>query len=164
MPQIAQILETYASQIFWMLITFGLIYFVVGRGMLPKVEATVDARDRQIAEDLAAAERARSEASGLEGAWQAELAQTRGAAQVEAAKAKAKAARDSDGRVAKADAEIGAKIADAEKRIAKAHAKAMSSLDTVAAQAAADIVAKVSGVKVTDTQAAKAVKTVMANG
>lgn len=164
MPQIAQILETYASQIFWLLLTFGLVYFVIGRGMVPKVEATVDARDKKIAEDLAAAERARHEAEGLEGAWQADLAETRGAAQVEAAKAKAKAAKDAEARVAKADAEVGAKLSEAEAKIAKARAKAMASLDIVAADAAADIVAKVSGIKVTDVQAAKAVKAVMANG
>jgi F-type H+-transporting ATPase subunit b len=164
MPQIAQILETYASQIFWLLIVFGLIYFVIGRGMLPKIEATVDARDKQIADDLAAAERARHEAEGLEGAWQAELAETRGAAQADAAKAKAKAAKDAESRIAKADAEIGAKIAEAEKGIAKARTKALGSLETVAAEAAADIVAKVSGAKVTAAQATKAVKTVLANG
>ena len=38
MPQISQILETYASQFFWLLIVFGLIYFTIGHGMLPKIE------------------------------------------------------------------------------------------------------------------------------
>ena len=57
MPQISQILETYASQFFWLLIVFGLIYFTIGKGMLPKIEANMDARDRKIADDLAAAER-----------------------------------------------------------------------------------------------------------
>jgi hypothetical protein len=52
MPQIAQILETYASQFFWLMIVFGLVYFTIGHGMLPKVEATMDARNRKIADDL----------------------------------------------------------------------------------------------------------------
>ncbi|MFN5820814.1 MAG: ATPase, partial [Novosphingobium sp.] len=56
MPQIAQLAETWSSQIFWMLIFFGFIFFVIGRGMVPKVMATVETRDRQIASDLAAAE------------------------------------------------------------------------------------------------------------
>jgi len=55
MPQIAQIVDTYASQIFWLLIVFGLIYFGIGRSMLPKIESTVEARDARIASDLAAA-------------------------------------------------------------------------------------------------------------
>ncbi|MFN5644622.1 MAG: ATPase, partial [Sphingomonadales bacterium] len=65
MPQIAQILETYASQFFWLLLVFGLLYFVIGRGMVSKIDANVEARDRKIAEDLAAAEKARAEAEGL---------------------------------------------------------------------------------------------------
>jgi F-type H+-transporting ATPase subunit b len=164
MPQIAQILETYASQVFWMLITFGVIYFMIGRGMLPKIDATVDARDRKIADDLAAAERAKADSEGMEEAWQAELQSTRAAAQVEAAKAKAKAANDGQGRIAKADAELAAKVAAAEKSIAKARSKALGNLESIATDAAADLVAKVSGAKVTSVQAAKAVKAVMSHG
>ena len=73
MPQISQILDTYASQLFWLLIVFGLVYFTIGRGMLPKVEATMDARDRKIADDLAAAEIARAEADKLGDSGTADL-------------------------------------------------------------------------------------------
>ena len=53
MPQIAQFSDTVASQVFWMLVFFGFIFFVIGRGMVPKVMATMEARDQQIAADLA---------------------------------------------------------------------------------------------------------------
>ena len=69
MPQIAQIASTYASQFFWLFLTFGLIYLVVGRGMVPKISGTVQARDNRIADDLAAAERARGEADAREEAY-----------------------------------------------------------------------------------------------
>ena len=62
MPQIAQLSETFASQIFWVLLFFGLVFFVIGKGMVPKVMATVDARDASVAADLKAAEAARAEA------------------------------------------------------------------------------------------------------
>ena len=55
MPQIEQIASTYASQIFWLLVTFGALYFFVGKLMVPKIQATVDARDTRVASDLAAA-------------------------------------------------------------------------------------------------------------
>ena len=45
MPQIEQIADTYASQIFWTLLAFGFVFFVVGLGMLPRVLSTVDQRD-----------------------------------------------------------------------------------------------------------------------
>ena len=79
MPQINQILETYASQFFWLLIVFGLIYFTIGHGMLPKIEASMDARDRKIADDLAAAERARTEADNLGDSGAADLTAARNA-------------------------------------------------------------------------------------
>ncbi|WP_397591711.1 ATPase [Sphingorhabdus sp.] len=164
MPQIAQILETYASQFFWLMIVFGLVYFTIGHGMLPKVEATVDARNRKIADDLAAAELARAEADDLGDSGEADLTAARTAAQAKSASAKAKAAKDADARLAKADAEISAKIAAADAELAKATAKALSDIETVAAEAAADIVAKVSGAKITSAQAAKAVKAVMSHG
>ena len=62
MPQIAQLAATYSSQIFWLLIFFGFTFFAVGRGMVPKVMDTVAQRDKQIADDLLAAERARKQA------------------------------------------------------------------------------------------------------
>jgi len=52
MPQIAQLSATYASQIFWALIFFGFVFFAIGRGMVPKVMATMATRDKQIADDL----------------------------------------------------------------------------------------------------------------
>ena len=71
MPQIAQIDATFASQLFWLILTFGLVYFVIGKGMLPKIEATVEARDNRISDDLAAAERARAAADETEEAYRA---------------------------------------------------------------------------------------------
>ena len=84
MPQIAQILETYASQFFWMLLVFGILYFVIGRGMVSKIDANVEARDRKIADDLAAAEKARAEADGLVAGGSDALNAARGEAQAKA--------------------------------------------------------------------------------
>jgi len=81
MPQISQIASTYASQIFWLLVTFGALYFFVGKLMVPKIQATVDARDTRIASDLAAAEAARRAADETEEAWRAKMDQARAAAQ-----------------------------------------------------------------------------------
>ncbi len=41
MPQIAQLAETWSSQIFWLMVFFGITFFVIGRGMVPKVMETV---------------------------------------------------------------------------------------------------------------------------
>ena len=73
MPQIAQLALVYQSQWFWLLLVLGAIYFFVGRGIVPKVEATVDDRDAKIAADLAEAERLRDEADKTELAWRTRI-------------------------------------------------------------------------------------------
>ena len=66
MPQIVQLSDIFFSQLFWLLLVFGIIYFVIGRGMVPKIQSVVQAREDKIAGDLAAAQRAREEAETLE--------------------------------------------------------------------------------------------------
>lgn len=163
MPQINQLLLVYQSQWLWLLLVLAVIYFGIGRGMLPRIEKTVDDRDARIAGDLAAAERARAAAHETEERAKAADTEARAVAQAVAAQAKAKAAKDAENRLAKADAEIASMVAAAEQGIARARGKALESLEAVAVDAAQDIVAKVSGAKVTPAQAAKAVKAVMGN-
>lgn len=158
MPQIAQLAETYASQIFWLLIFFGFTFFVIGRGMVPKVLATVGQRDQQIADDLAAAQAARDKADAEEEAWRVRENENRAAAQKLVAEAKAEAARKSEKTIAAAQKRLDTKLTEAEERIAAARAEAMAEVETVAAKAAQDIVARLAGVKVTGAAAAKAVK------
>ena len=158
MPQIAQLSETFASQVFWMLIFFGFIFFVIGRGMVPKVMATVEARDKQIAGDLAAAEAARKAADSQEEAWRVAANQQRAEAQALIAKAKAEAAKATETRLAGVNAVLGKRLADAEDRIASARAGALGEIEAVASEAASDIVARLAGVTVDAAAARAAVK------
>ncbi|HKT76374.1 MAG TPA: ATPase [Sphingobium sp.] len=164
MPQIAQIAETYASQIFWMLVTFGFVFFVIGRGMVPKVQATADARDAKITGDLDAAKAAFARADEAEADYRARDAESRAAAQATLAQAKAEAAKASEGRLAAADAEIAGLIGAAEARIQAATNAAMAEIETVAADAARDMVARISGVNASDEAARNAVKAALAHG
>lgn len=158
MPQIAQLAETYASQIFWMLVFFGFVFFVIGRGMVPKVMATVEARDTQIASDLAAADAARKAADAEEEAWRVQANKQRAEAQALIAQAKADAAKASETRLAAAGTKIDAWIAEADARIAAARSGALGEIEAVASEAAQDIVSRVAGLKVDARAAASAVK------
>jgi F-type H+-transporting ATPase subunit b len=164
MPQIAQILDTYASQIFWLVIVFGLIYFGIGRAMLPKIEGTVEARDRKIAGDLAAAEAARAQADADEEAYRARIEATRAEAMKATQEAKSAAALDAEKRVKAADAELAAKAADADARLRAAQADALAQIEDVATEAAQEIVAKVSGAQVARDEAASAVRVALNHG
>ena len=164
MPQINQLLLVYQSQWFWLLVVLGLIYFVIGRGMAPKIEATVDARDKKIADDLAAAERARAAADQVEESLRLDLVGARADAQAVAAAAKAQSAKDAENRVSKANAAINETLAAADTTLAKARHNALESIESVATEAAQDIVAKLAGTKISAADAAKAVKAVLAHG
>lgn len=164
MPQIAQIVETYASQIFWLLIVFGLIYFGIGKSMLPKIESTVDARDQKIASDLAAAEAARTAADATEEAYRVRMDGARTSALKAMQEAKAAATAEAEARVKAVDAELAAKAADADARLKAAQAQALLGIADVAAEAAQEIVVKVSGAAVSRASASEAVKAALANG
>jgi F-type H+-transporting ATPase subunit b len=164
MPQIAQLAEVWSSQVFWMLVTFGFVFFVVGLGMVPKIQSTVEARDSKISGDLEAAKAAFARGDEIEADYRTRENESRAAAQKLVAEAKAKAAKASEKQVATADAKIATKIAAAEAEIRAATTSAMAEIEAVAADAARDLVAKVSGVQPTAAVAAQAVKAALANG
>jgi F-type H+-transporting ATPase subunit b len=164
MPQIAQLGDVYASQLFWLLIFFGALFVIVGLGMLPKIQATIDSRDAKIAADLQAAERARDQADALEEAYRAEMDKSRGEAAKIAAEAKADAARSTEKAVAKADQAISAKIDKATAKIAEARAAARAEIEAVAADAAQQMVSRVAGLSVDADTARAAVAKELAHG
>jgi len=164
MPQIAQLAATYSSQIFWLLLTFGLLFFVVGRGMVPKIQSTVDSRNAKIADDLARAKAAFARADEIEEDYRVRENESRAAAQAIVAEAKAKAAKDSEKQVAAADKKVAARIAEAEEAIKASSAKALAELEAVSAEAAQDMVAKISGGEISREAAVQAVKVALAHG
>ncbi len=161
MPQISQVLEIYASQIFWLLLTFGFVFIVVGLGMVPKISATVDNRDAKIAGDLAAARAAQDEADKIEDDYRTRQNDVRAEVQKITQTAKDKGAKDAEGKIAEADSVIADKMAAAEASIRSATSKALTEIEGVASEAASDLVAKLSGAKVTAAEAGKAVKAVL---
>lgn len=161
MPQLSQISEIFASQLFWLIVTFGLVYLVIGRGMVPKIESTVDSRDRRIADDLAEAERARARADEIEEANRARTEENRAEALKVTQRAKEAAARDNERKLAAADAEIGATLGSAEQRIRAATRAAMAEIEEVSTEAAREMVERLAGVRVPRERAAQAVKAVL---
>ncbi len=163
MPQIDQLDAFTTSQIFWVLIFFGITFFFIGRGMVPKIMDTVAMRDKQIADDLAAAQAARDAADDQEEAWRKRENENRAAAQAVIAKAKAEGAAKSEKKIAAAQKRLDKKLADAELRIAEAQKDAMTEVEAVAAEATQDIVARLAGAKVTKPAAKAAVKEALSN-
>lgn len=163
MPQISQLALVYQSQWFWLVLTLAVIFFVVGRGILPKVEATIDARDAKIIADLDEAQRLQDEAEASEEAWRTQLNNARAEAHGVTAKAKEKAQADLEKKLAKADKEVAEKIAAAEAELEAARKAALGELELVASEVTQDIVAKLTGSKVSEAEARTAVAGALAN-
>jgi F-type H+-transporting ATPase subunit b len=164
MPQIAQLAETFSSQIFWMLVIFGLVFFVVGRGMVPRVMNTVELRDQQIAGDLAAAQAARDAADEQEAAWRKRENENRAEAHALVVAAKARSAAESEAELGQVQQGLDARMVEAEQRIAASRAAAAGEIETVAAQATREIVRRLAAVEVDEGTAAAAVKEALSHG
>ena len=161
MPQINQLSDVLYSQLFWLALTLAVIYFGIGKAMLPKIMSTMEARDSQITQDLAAAEAARREADSTEEAYRVRMDASRLDAVRLAADAKAASARATAARVAEADVGIDAVTNESERRLAAARASALGEIEGVAAGAAQELVAKLSGVSVGRSEATRAVQAAM---
>ncbi|MBB3035196.1 F0F1 ATP synthase subunit B family protein [Alteriqipengyuania lutimaris] len=164
MPQIDQLAETYSSQIFWLLVFFGITFFVVGRGMVPRVMDTMDKRSKQIADDISAAQSARDQADKEEEAWRVRENENRARAQALISEAKAEAAAKSEKKMSAAQKRLDKKLEEADARIAEARDSALTEIEAVATEAAQDIVAQLAGIKVTKPAANAAVKESLAHG
>ena len=59
MPQLNP--EFWVSQIFWLTLTFGILYIVLAKAILPKISSNLELRKSQIQENIEAAEKQRIE-------------------------------------------------------------------------------------------------------
>ena len=164
MPQISQIGEIFASQLFWLAIFFGAIFVVIGLGMLPKVMSTVDARDAKIAADLKGAEGAREAADALEEEYRLEMDKSRAESAGLANDAKVSAAKASEAQLGEANKAIGVKLDAAMAGIASARVSALAEVEGVAASVVQELAAKVAGLTVDDATARAAVAKELVHG
>ena len=158
MPQITQLPFIFASQLFWLAVVFGIIFFVIGRGMLPKIQGTVELRDRKIAEDLERAQAAREGAEETEAQWRARMDAARAETARIAQEAKQASALETEAKVKAAADQINAKVESAEARIREALTSARTEIQGVASEATREMVQRLTGIQIETHEAASAVK------
>ena len=157
MPQIEQLPYIFFSQLFWLGLVFGTIFFVIGRGMLPKIQGTVELRDAKIGEDLERAQAARAEADETEAQWRERMDAARGEAARLAHDAKQASASETEAKLNAAAEQINGKVESGEQRIREALTSARAEIESVAA-ATQEMVARLTGIQVDRKEAAQAVK------
>lgn len=160
-PPFDQIGEFGVSQVFWLIVTFAVLYIFVAFVFLPRIRAAVEGRDGAIKADVAKAAELSAKADTSVKQFEAQIATARANARDTAAKAKAEADKKTAAETAKVEADLNTRLASAEARIAETRAKAMSNVSAVAEDAAAAIAERLTGVKPSDAAVKKAVAGVM---
>ena len=143
MPQLDP--SHFANQIFWLVVTLAVIFFVLKQIALPRIGDTLSKRKGTIIGDLAAAEELKQKALSAEKAYNDALAQARVDAGKIVADAKAEIQADLATAIAKADAQIAAKSAESAKRIDEIRAGAVAAVSEVAQDTARELVAALGG-------------------
>jgi F-type H+-transporting ATPase subunit b len=155
---------TFPGQVFWLAITFGLLFLVLWRTTLPMIAGAIGARRNRIEGDLGTAESLRKDAANALAGYESALAAARSRALQLAGENKKRTVGEIEQLKAAADASAQGSMADAEKRIAAERAKAVSGVKAAAADAAADIVERLIGTPISREDAANAVAPVEKKG
>jgi F-type H+-transporting ATPase subunit b len=143
MPQLCA--DWIPNQIFWLVITLIVIYFVLSRVALPRIAAVLAERAGTITNDLAAAENLKDKARAAEAAYEKALADARNEANRIIAVARAELQAELDVELAKADAQIAVRTAESERALAAMRDQALDSIGIVARDTAREIVAVLGG-------------------
>jgi F-type H+-transporting ATPase subunit b len=155
LPQLE--IATYPSQLFWLLITFVVLYVLLSKIALPRVAEVLESRQERVDNDLTKAHQLREESDAVRSAYEQSLAESRAAAQAKVAATQ----NDINERVAAAEAEAAAKAAAelraAEERIAGAAATALDNIRDVAVDVSAQAVNKLIGIDVDTAVVSQAV-------
>ena len=135
----------FASQIFWLVIVFFVLYRLLKGQVIPKVAAILAERESRIQGDLDLAQKRRDELEAMQAAYEADLAKARADAQEQMRAAQTRMAEKQAAALDDVSREIAAQGADAEKRIAAEKAAAMSDLRNVAVEVATAAAGRLGG-------------------
>lgn len=160
-PPFDQIGDFGVSQIFWLIVTFAVLYIAAAYIYLPKIQKGVDDRDGAIKADVAKAAALSAKADESVKQVEAQIAEARARSRDTASKAKAEADARTAAATAAKEAELNARLGAAEARIAENRTKAMTSVAAVAEDAAAAIAERLTGIKPAAATVKSAVSGVM---
>lgn len=150
--------ETFPAQLFWLAITFAVLFVVMWRVAVPKIGGIIGDRKAKIAGDLSLADAHRKAAEQASAAYDAAIASARQKAMKAANDNRAQINAEVDRAKTAAEADAAAAMAKAEERIAASRAEARTHVTTAAQNAAIAIVNRLTGDTVSPDDAAAAVR------
>ncbi len=156
MPQLD--VSTYSSQIFWLVVTFCVLYVLLWKIALPKVGEVMSQRASKVDQDLTSASNLKKEAETILADYEARLAAAKSDAQSVMKQAADEIAADAAKQNDALTAKLEKKMQEAEQRISEAKADALSNVMGMAGETVAAAGSKLVGVELSDKEIKAAIK------
>ena len=137
--------STYAPQVIWLAITFGVLYVLMARVALPRIGHVLEERRHKIDRNLKMAETLKVDAEDAAEAYEGAMADARARAGNVLGDVRERAAQETAERQAELGARLHADIQEAEAGIAEARDKAVAGIRDLAAEVAHSAAEKLAG-------------------
>ena len=149
MPQLNP--EFWISQIFWLTLTFGTLYVILSKLILPKISANLETRKSQILENIEAAEKYREESEQKIKEYNKIIQDNKIEAKNYFNKTREKILKDINLKKENLDKELNKEIKKAEIEIEDLKNKAPEKINKIAIEVSTDLIKQLIGVEVNNS-------------
>jgi len=146
MPQLNP--EFWISQIFWLTITFGILYVVLSKLILPKISANLEMRKSQILENIEAAEKQREESELRIAEYKKNVQDSRNEAKNYFKQTKEKLLKDINLKKDALEKDLDGEIQKAEIEIQELKDRSPAKISKIAIETSTDLIQQLIGVEV----------------
>ena len=143
MPQLNP--EFWISQIFWLILTFGTMYIVLSKFILPKISNNLESRKSQILENIEAAEKQREDSEAKLKEYDEVILKSKSEAKTLFNQTREKALKDIVAKKGVLDQQIDAEINKAEKEIEVLRVSAPDKINKIAIETSSELLEKLIG-------------------
>ena len=137
--------ENFPSQLFWLTLSFVLLYVLMAKIALPRIGSILADRSKRIGDDIAAAQQLKERSDAAHAAYEKALTDARSRAQGIANATREQQAAAAEVTNKRLEAELHQRLAAAEKSIAATRSAAMSNVGAIAGDSASAIVERLIG-------------------
>ena len=149
MPQLNT--KFWFSQIFWLILTFGILFVVLSKLILPKISKNLEIRKSQILENIETAEKQRQESENKIKEYEKIVLESKNEAKNYFNKAREKILKDIDNKRQVLENNINEEIVKVEKEIAELKNKSSETINKIAIETSSDIVRELIGIQVNNS-------------
>ena len=149
MPQLNP--EFWVSQIFWLIITFGILYIVLSKFILPKISSNLELRKSQIQENIETAEKQREISEGKLKEYDEIILKSKLDAKNIFKNAREKIIKDINLKKETLDKQIDDEISNAEEEIKTLKKDATDKINKIAIETSSDLLKKLIGTEINNS-------------